>query len=117
MSEIGNVYNPNNKPVEELPSIFAYSIPSGFGRDVFVYALAEDGEGLGNHMSSHDSWGKLDIGFAGDTRPDRHKTYQAHYPDGYKMEWTTIDDDRLKTAIKINHEKYPQDNDDVTESA
>jgi hypothetical protein len=87
MLELGNVYNPNNKPVEELPKIFAWAQPNGFGHDVTGQLLGQNGEGLGSHWSSSNEWAKKDLGFMGDNRFDRHETFRKYYPDGYAMYW------------------------------
>ena len=74
------------------PVIYCYAQPSGFGHDVIVYALAEDGECLASHMSSCELWAQHDIGINSDWK---HDAYRAHYPDGYRLEW--VDTDKLES--------------------
>ena len=33
-----------------------------------------------------------DLGVLDGTRPDRHETFQKHYPDGYRMEFVRYDE-------------------------
>ena len=66
--------------------IFCYSNVVG-GRAGIAYALAEDGTVLGTHFCSHEGFVCHDLGVTEGTRPDRHKTYVEHYPDGYEMEF------------------------------
>ena len=67
-----------------MNKIFIWCIPNPFG--VVGYALAEDGTGIGSHISSNESFSKWDMGV---TDPDgyKHKAYKAHYPNGYELEW------------------------------
>jgi hypothetical protein len=99
------VYNPHNKPEEELPIIFGF-INGSFGRsDVVGVLLAQDGVGLGSHVSSHEEWAIRDLGILEGTRPDRHKqAFQKHYPDGYRMEWVEPTDERLAEPLRLNQE-------------
>lgn len=66
------------------PSIYVYSgAPNG--GDGPAFALAEDGTCLGSHYCSNESYAKYDLGVVEGSRPDRHQTYAAHYPEGYQM--------------------------------
>ena len=67
--------------------IYIYCVPSGIGSDVIGYALAEDGTGLAQHLSSNPSWSKRDLGMTGNWK---HEFYREHCPDGYELEW--VDD-------------------------
>lgn len=68
------------------PKIFlSYDPATNWGpNDVIVFALAEDGTGLGSHLSSNEVWAKHDIGLTSDWH---HDAYREHYPDGYELEW------------------------------
>jgi hypothetical protein len=52
-----------------------------------------------------------DLGILEGTRPDRHETFQKHYPDGYRMEFIPGDVVRERTheglewAYKRNQEQ------------
>ena len=88
------------------PKIYLWCVPaSGWGHgDVVAYALAEDGTGVGSHLSSGVSWAKHDIGL---TSTWHHETYREHYPDGYEVQW--IDDPEnspeLKAALELNRQQ------------
>ncbi len=79
-------YNPLNKPVEELPTIYGFNNGGSYG---FYYAvlIAEDGHCLGSHMCTNEGYMLGDLGILEGTRPDRHETFKQHYPDGYKMDF------------------------------
>lgn len=81
------VFNPHNKPVEELPVI--YGFPNGrFGHDDLCgQLLAEDGTPLGGHVCSNEYFMVGDLGVSKGSRPDRHEGFRKHYPDGYRMEF------------------------------
>lgn len=80
------VYNPHNKPVEELPTIYGFNNGGSDGWFTAM-ALAEDGTELGGHVCSAESYMLHDLGIVDGARPDRHDTYREHYPDGYKMDF------------------------------
>lgn len=46
------VYNPNNRPIEELPVIYGFNNGSCFGDCVAGVLIAADGEPLGSHACS-----------------------------------------------------------------
>lgn len=68
------------------PKIYCFSNVKGGGEGIAL-AIAEDGTVLGSHYCSHEGFVKMDLGVIEGCRPDRHKTYAAHYPDGYEMEF------------------------------
>jgi len=90
------------------PKIFLFCDPApNWGpTEVYAQSLAEDGTGLGGHLSTNESWAKHDIGLTSDWH---HDEYRKHYPDGYEVEW--IDTDKLDThegfqkALKLNRER------------
>lgn len=100
-----SVFNPHNKPIEELP--FIYGFNNG-GREYFLSAvlIAQDGTHLGNHICSSEAYMLADLGILEGTRPDRHETFQKHYPDGYRMDFIPYNKVNehagLKLAIKLN---------------
>lgn len=49
---------------------------------VLGYALAEDGHGIVEHMSSSMIWLRRDMGVYG---TKKHDLYNRHYPDGYTI--------------------------------
>ena len=68
--------------------------------------LAEDGTYLGGHTCSSEGYMPHDLGIIEGARPDRHETFQHHYPDGYRMEFIPGSDVRthagLDAACKAN---------------
>lgn len=91
-----NIYNPNKANVDELPVIYGFSNnPPSDECGLEGLLLAQDGTFLGGHLCSSEAWMKTDLGIVGNHRPDRHKDFIKHYPDGYRMEfvpYSEIDD-------------------------
>lgn len=84
----GAIFNPHNKPLEDLPRIMAFNNTKGRSDWNSCLAMAEDGHVLGSHFCSHEGYAPHDLGVLEGTRDDRHKeSYQVHYPDGYVMEF------------------------------
>ena len=85
------VYNPHEKPIDELPVIYGFN---NGGSPGFYHAvlIAEDGTELGGHLCSSEAYMECDLGILEGTRPDRHKTFREHYPSGYRMEFVRYDD-------------------------
>lgn len=108
------IYNPHNKPIEELPTIFGFNNGGVFG---FLHALllSEDGVWLGDHDCSSEGYMPHDLGILEGTRPDRHETFRKHYPDGYKMEFVGYDQVRsheklMKIITKLTKEESDEAN-------
>ena len=82
------IYNPHSKPESALPVIYGFN---NGGRDQWLSArlIAEDGTSLGGHICSHECFMPGDLGVIEGSRPDRHETFRAHYPDGYRMEFVS----------------------------
>lgn len=68
---------------QRLPKIYCF-IAGRFGDDLRVMAVAEDRTLLASHVSSDESFAKLDIGF---TSKNKHALYRQHYPKGYTLVW------------------------------
>jgi hypothetical protein len=82
------VYNPKNAEVGSLPVIYGFNKGGGWGpNDLEGALLAEDGTYLGGHICSSEVFMPGDLGILEGSRPDRHKTFRNHYPDGYRMEF------------------------------
>ena len=96
-------HNPNNKPLEELPVIYAFSNVAG-GGDGVCYAMAQDGTVLGSHWCSNEAYAPHDLGVVEGARPDRHDDYRKHYPDGYRMDFVPSKDVLSHPALKIAFE-------------
>lgn len=99
------IYNPKNKPINELPIIYGFNNGGSSGWYSAVL-LAEDGTGLGGHCCSHEGYMKNDLGILKGTRPDRHKTFKKHYPNGYRMDFVSENNVKehkgLDIAYKLN---------------
>ena len=104
------IYNPHNKLVDELPVIYGFN-NGGSPRMLSAILLAEDGTHLGGHCCSDEGYMRNDLGILEGTRPDRHETFQKHYPDGYKMDFVGAEEHRagkhegLNAAFKKNDEQ------------
>jgi hypothetical protein len=96
------VYNPHNKPLEELPVIYGFN-NGGAPEWLQAVAIAEDGNVLGSHICSHEGYMPHDLGITKDSRPDRHEEhYKVHYPDGYRMDFVQHGDEGLAQALIRN---------------
>ena len=97
------------------PKIYAFSNVKGGGEGVAL-AMAEDGTCLGSHFCSHEGFVSHDLGVTEGSRPDRHKTYAEHYPDGYEMEFvpsSSIEShEQLQEAFRLNSAKSPDVDDE-----
>jgi hypothetical protein len=103
------VFNPNNRPVEELPVIYGFN--NGGSPGFFMGALiAEDGEEMGGHVCSSENYMLHDLGILPGSRPDRHETFKAKFPDGYRMEFVRYADVeghlKLNEAFQKGEERY-----------
>jgi hypothetical protein len=99
------VFNPNNQPINTLPLIIGFNNGGSPGW-WSAQLLAEDGTGLGGHICSDEGYMLHDLGILEGTRADRHKTFQEHYPNGYRMDFVPYDkvndDPRLTKAFELN---------------
>lgn len=73
--------------------------------DVIGFAVAEDGTGLAQHLSSSESFSQHDMGI---TSNWKHETYDKHYPDGYELKWigasANIPDDVMEKNKRLHTE-------------
>jgi len=102
------IYNPNNIVIDKLPIIYGFN--NGGSRSWYNGCLiSEDGEGLGGHTCSHESYMLHDLGILEDTRPDRHKDFRKYYPGGYRMMFISLNDvkahEGLTEAYRLNQLK------------
>lgn len=113
------VYNPHKKQLSDLPVIFGFNNGGSPGWYSAVL-IAEDGTGLGAHLCSHEGYMEHDLGILEGTREDRHEAFREHYPDGYRMEFLTLEEviasekgekvnEKFELAIKRNIEKYTEE--------
>lgn len=98
-----SVFNPHNKPLEELPVIWGFNNGGSPGWYSAVL-ISDDGECLGSHVCSAEGYMTHDLGILEGARPDRHKTFRKHYPDGYRMDFVPYPENHagLETAIANN---------------
>lgn len=104
------VWNPHNKPLNELPVIYGFNNGGSPGW-YSALALAEDGTCLGGHCCSHEGYIPHDLGCLEGTRPDRHEeSYRVHYPDGYRMEFVASSQkdghEGWRKAVDLCNAKY-----------
>jgi len=96
------VFNPHNKPIEELPVIYGFNNGGSPGW-LHAVAIAEDGNALGGHVCSAEGYMPYDLGIIEGARDDRHEqSYRPHYPDGYRMDFVPFEHEGLKLAIERN---------------
>lgn len=109
------VYNPHGKPVEELPVIYGFNnggSPGWYNGQL----LAEDGAGLGGHACSHEGYMRHDLGVLAGSRPDRHETFRAHYPDGYRMDFVPESEVLLHPGLEAAYRKNQARRDKATDA-
>lgn len=80
------VFNPDEKPVEELPVIYGFNNGGQMGWFEAVL-VSSDGHVLGGHICSSEAYMPHDLGIVEGARPDRHEEFQKHFPHGYRMEF------------------------------
>lgn len=106
------VYNPHDKPIEELPVIYGFNNGGSPGM-YCATLLAEDGTPLGGHACSSEGYMPHDLGVLKGARPDRHETFKEHYPDGYRMDFVSYDSVRshpgLMRAVGLAKPATPQE--------
>lgn len=99
------IYNPKNRPVEELPVIYGFN-NGGSPQWYNAVLVAQDGTGMGSHVCSHEGYIPGDLGLLKGSRPDRHEGFREHYPDGYRMEYVPPEEvmthPGLDAAVKAN---------------
>ncbi len=95
------VFNPHDLPVDDLPWIYGFN---NGGSDSWFDAtlLAQDGACLGSHICSHESYMPHDLGILEGSRPDRHETFQKHYPGGYRMAFVDALSPEISEAYRLN---------------
>lgn len=98
------VFNPNGLPEDTLPVIYGFN---NGGQPGFMSAvlLAEDGTYLGGHCCSSEAYMPADLGVLEGTRDDRHEGFRKHYPNGYRMEFVSLNavdsHEGLRHAFKL----------------
>lgn len=68
-----------------LPTIYVSTFRYRDQPDVVAFALAEDGTVLRMRLEKDAYAAHRAFGFA--SHPEGHAAYQAHYPQGYRLEW------------------------------
>jgi hypothetical protein len=94
------VFNPENKPVEDLPVIYGFNNGGSTGWFSAVL-IAEDGTPLGGHCCSAEGYMPHDLGIVEGARPDRHETFRKHYPGGYRMDFVGYDSVSGHAALNL----------------
>ena len=102
------------------PKIYCFSNVIG-GGDGIAYAMAEDGTVLGSHWCTNETYVCNDLSVNEGARPDRHKTYREHYPDGYEMEFipaaNVMKHEGLQKAITLNQEQERETQEEESNAA
>lgn len=107
------IYNPLNKPINELPVIYGFN--NGGSNEWYSGVLmAQDGTFLGAHICSSENYMWHDLGILEGTRPDRHEDFKKHYPEGYRMEFVKGNQVKshigLMEAYRLNQLQKPSNN-------
>ena len=100
------IYNPDDRPVEELPVIYGFNLGQrSRGYPHRGRLIAQDGTPLGRHNCSSEGYMRHDLGMLEGSRPDLHETFREHHPDGYRMDFVPLAEveagshDGLKAAM------------------
>lgn len=108
---VNAIYNPKNRPEEELPIIYGFN-NGGEPNWYHAQLIAEDGTPLGSHVCSNECFMRNDLGINEGTRPDRHEDFQKHYPDGYRMDFVSRNGveihEGLQKAFELNKKNKPE---------
>ena len=100
-------FNPRQKSIGELPVIYGFNNGGQAGL-MHAVLIAEDGVCLGSHACSSENYMPADLGILEGSRPDRHDTFQEHYPDGYRMEFVRYNEieghEKLQAAFKTHED-------------
>lgn len=106
------IYNPQNKPIKELPTIYGFNNGGSRGW-LYAQLLSQDGTPLGSHICSDEGYMPHDLGILIGTRPDRHEDFRKHYPEGYKMEFVPYSQipihEGLQAAFEANKLLQPSE--------
>lgn len=106
------IFNPDNRSLAELPIIYGFNNGGSSGW-YHAQLLAEDGTALGSHICSSEAYMPHDLGILEGTRADRHETFRAHYPGGYRMVFISGQDVKthpgLTAAYARNQQQAPKD--------
>ncbi len=105
------IFNPLDKPIEELPIIYGFNNGGATGF-LFACLLAEDGTALGGHACSHESYMPHDLGILEGSRTDRHEGFKKHYPDGYRMDFIGREEAKTHPGLCKAYENYKAKNDE-----
>lgn len=86
MTNTIEIYNPDNRPEDELPIIFGYI--SGGRRGHYEGILISDfGWTLYSTVSASEGFVPYDLGIYKGSRPALHDRIKRHFPSGYRMEY------------------------------
>jgi hypothetical protein len=106
------IFYPNGASIESLPVIYGFNNGGNPGWMEAVL-LSQDGKCLGGHLCSSEAYMPHDLGILEGTRPDRHETFRAHYPSGYRMEFVgygaIANHAGLQAAFKAHEDKQASD--------
>ncbi|RFZ89388.1 hypothetical protein D0Y60_01795 [Shinella sp. WSJ-2] len=86
-------FNPDEKPIEELPFIYGYNTGELLDeRYMLGKLIAQDGTTLGAHYSSTETFQRQDLAILPGCWPERQDDFQGHYPGGYRMEYVPAEE-------------------------
>jgi len=92
------IFNPDNRPVVDLPVIYGFNNGGSHGW-MSAVLIAEDGTLLGGHTCTSEAYMPHDLAILEGSRPDRHEEFRKHYPGGYRMEFISHEDVLKNAAL------------------
>lgn len=102
------VFNPHDKPLEELPYIIGFNNGGSSGL-MSGQLISQAGMSMGSHMCSNEYYMLNDLGITKGSRSDRHESFKEHYPDGYRMTFRKNNDPLIDAAMILNEEMNKED--------
>jgi hypothetical protein len=107
------IFNPENKPIKELPTIYGFNNTAGNSDWNHGHIIAEDGTYLGGHICSNERFMLGDLGIIDGWQNGRHERFKSHYPSGYKMDFVPARDVLSHEGLKkaIHEHRKNNDND------
>jgi hypothetical protein len=98
-------YNPKGLPVTELPVIYGFNNGGSEGCWSGVI-ITEDGTILGGHVCSNETYMLHDLGILEGAAPDRHETFNEHYPAGYRMDFVPYKDAAYHVGLQSSFRRH-----------
>lgn len=102
------IYNPQKRPVGDLPVVFGFPHTQYGHTDWGGIALSQDGVKLAHHVSSCEGWLAIDLGTSKFGNPSRHAAFREHYPDGFRTEYVGSEKDCQHEGLNAAIAKFKE---------